>query len=36
MLSLIEFRGPHELTADTAMTWEALSEETESLLQVAL
>jgi spectinomycin phosphotransferase len=36
MLSLIEFRGPHGLNADTAMTWEALSEETESLLQVAL
>ena len=35
MLSLREFRGPHERNEDTEMAWEALTEETENLLRLA-
>jgi spectinomycin phosphotransferase len=35
MLSLSEFRGPHEQNEDTEMAWEALTEETENLLRLA-
>ena len=35
MLSVREFRGPHEETADTELAWEALIEETENILHLA-
>ena len=35
MLSLREFRGPHEHNEDTEMAWEALTEETGNLLRPA-
>jgi spectinomycin phosphotransferase len=34
MLSLREFRGPHERNGDTELAWEALTEETDNLLQL--
>jgi spectinomycin phosphotransferase len=34
MLSLSEFRGPHEHNEDTDLTWEVLTEETENILQL--
>jgi spectinomycin phosphotransferase len=34
MLSLSEFRGPHEQNEDTELTWEVLTEETENILQL--
>jgi spectinomycin phosphotransferase len=34
MLSLGEFRGPHEQNGDTELAWEALTEETENLLRL--
>jgi spectinomycin phosphotransferase len=34
MLSVREFRGPHEQTGDTELAWEALTEETGNLLQL--
>lgn len=36
MLSLSEFRGPHDHNEDTELTWEVLTEETENILQLAL
>jgi hypothetical protein len=36
MLSLREFRGPHEQNEDTELTWAVLTEETENILQLAL
>jgi spectinomycin phosphotransferase len=35
MLSVREFRGPHEHNGDTELAWEALTEETENLLLLA-
>ena len=35
MLSLSEFRGPHDHNKDAELTWAVLSEETENLLQLA-
>jgi spectinomycin phosphotransferase len=35
MLSLSEFRGPHDHNEDAELTWAVLSEETENLLQLA-
>ncbi len=35
MLSVREFRGPHEETGDTELAWEALIEETENILHLA-
>lgn len=35
-LSLREFRGPHERNEDTELAWEALTEETENILELAL
>jgi spectinomycin phosphotransferase len=35
MLSVREFRGPHEHNGDTEMAWEALTEEVENLLRLA-
>ena len=34
MLSLSEFRGPHEHNEDTELTWAVLTEETENILQL--
>ncbi len=34
MLSLREFRGPHERNEDTELTWEALAEETGNVLRL--
>jgi hypothetical protein len=34
MLSLREFRGPHEQNGDTEVAWEAFTEETENLLRL--
>jgi spectinomycin phosphotransferase len=36
MLSLREFRGPHEQNGDTELAWEALTDETENLLRLGL
>lgn len=36
MLSLREFRGPHEQNGDTELAWEALTDETGNLLQLDL
>jgi spectinomycin phosphotransferase len=33
-LSLSDFRGPHEQNEDTELTWGALTEETENILQL--
>jgi spectinomycin phosphotransferase len=35
MLSVREFRGPHEHNGDTGLAWEALAEETENLGRLA-
>ena len=35
MLSLSEFRGPHDHNEDTELTWTVLTEETENILQLA-
>ena len=35
MLSVREFRGPHEHNGDTELAWEALTEETENILRLA-
>ncbi len=35
MLSLREFRGPHERDDDTELAWEALTEETGNILRLA-
>lgn len=34
MLSLSDFRGPHNHNEDTELTWEVLTEETENILQL--
>jgi spectinomycin phosphotransferase len=34
MLSVREFRGPHEHNGDTELAWEALTEETENLVRL--
>jgi spectinomycin phosphotransferase len=35
MLSVRQFRGPHEQNGDTEVAWEAFTEETENLLRLA-
>ena len=35
MLSVREFRGPHERNPDTELAWQALTEETGNILRLA-